>query len=93
MLGDYPLQGEFLSTTKGKNDYLLFVHSVIWTGTICAGLFALGLFAWWKLGMLLAGHFVVDRWKARKVDKKNALTKDLWIDQSLHLLQLLLCCL
>jgi hypothetical protein len=91
MLGDYPLQGEFLANFKGKYDYLLFCHVVIWTGCICVGLWFLGLLLWWKVVMLLVGHFLIDRRKARKTDKTNALTKDLWIDQLLHLAQLISC--
>lgn len=91
MLGDYPLQGEFLANFKGKHDYLLFCHCVIWTGCITAGLIYLGAFAWWKVIMLLVGHFFIDRWKARKKNKEKALTEDLWIDQFLHLLQLFIC--
>ena len=91
MIGDYPLQGDFLAQVKGKNDYILFCHSVIWTGCIAFGLFLLGLFAWWKAAMLLIGHFIIDRWKARKQDKSHSLKRDLWIDQGLHLFQLLIC--
>jgi hypothetical protein len=91
MMGDYPLQGDFLSQMKGKNDYLLFCHSVIWTGCIAVGLILLGILAWWKIGMLLIGHFAIDRWKARKKDKTHALTRDLYIDQVGHLAQLALC--
>ena len=91
LLADFPLQGEFLASVKGKYDYLLFCHAAIWTGAVSAGLIALGLFTWWKVVMLLVGHFLIDRWKARKEDKTYALTRDLWIDQSLHFVQLLLC--
>ena len=93
MVGDYPLQGDFIAQVKGKNDYILFCHAVIWTGCITIGLVIIGLFAWWKFAMLLVGHFIIDRWKARKHDKTNALTRDLYIDQSLHLIQLVLCLL
>ena len=90
-IADFPLQGEFLANMKGKFDYLLFVHAFMWAGVISAGLVYFDLFAWWKVVMLLIGHFFIDRWKARKEDKNFALTRDLWIDQSLHLGQLLIC--
>ena len=90
-VGDYPLQGEFLANFKGKYDYLLFCHAVIWTGTISAGLIYLGIFSYWKIAMLLIGHFLIDRWKARKINKEYALTKDLWIDQGLHMVQIIIC--
>jgi len=89
-MGDFPLQGEFLANLKGSNDYLLFVHSVIWTGCICSVLVYFGIFAWWKVALLLGGHFIIDRFKARKEDKTDALTCDLWIDQMLHFGQIIL---
>jgi hypothetical protein len=89
-IGDFPMQGDFLANFKGKNDYILFVHSIIWTGCICAVLGYFGLFAWWKVMALLLGHFIIDRWKARKEDKSTALTRDLWIDQFIHLIQVAL---
>lgn len=92
-IGDYPLQGDFIANMKGKNDFILFCHVAIWTGYISIGLAWFCLFAWWKVAMLLIGHFVIDRWKARKEDKTYALTRDLWIDQALHFVQLLICCL
>lgn len=88
-IGDFPLQGDFLGEMKGKFDYLLFSHAVIWTGVICAALGYFHVLAWWKVGFLLFGHMTIDRWKARKEDKTNALTKDLWIDQALHVVQIL----
>lgn len=87
-IADFPLQGEFMAQMKGKLDYILFSHTMIWTGCICAVLAHSGVFAWWKAAFLLAGHFAIDRWKARKEDKTHALTRDLWIDQSLHFAQL-----
>ena len=90
-VADYPLQGEFLANFKGKYDYLLFCHCIMWAGTISAGLVYLGIFCYWKFAMLLIGHFVIDRWKARKENKTHALTRDLWIDQLLHMAQIGLC--
>lgn len=89
-IGDYPLQGDFLANFKGKLDYILFCHAIIWTGCVCAALGYFGAFAWWKAAFLLVGHFAIDRWKARKEDKTNALTFDLWKDQALHFAQLIL---
>jgi len=89
-LGDFPLQGDFLSNFKGKSDYILFCHALIWTGCVCAVLGYFSAFAWWKMAVLLAGHFLIDRWKARKIDKAKALTVDLWIDQAAHFAQVVL---
>lgn len=89
-IGDYPLQGDFLANFKGKYDYILLCHSIIWAGTICLGLYILGMLTLNKLVFLLVGHFWIDRWKSRKEDKSKALTRDLWIDQLLHIGQILL---
>jgi hypothetical protein len=29
-IGDFPLQGNFLAKRKGKSDYFLFIHALIW---------------------------------------------------------------
>lgn len=90
-VADFPLQGEFLANFKGKYDYLLFSHAVIWSGSMSLGLAYFGIFTYWKLAMLLIGHFLIDRWKSRKKDKTNALTNDLWKDQYLHFIQIFIC--
>lgn len=89
LVGDYPLQGEFLAQMKGKNFYLLFVHCAIWTGTVCVGLHLLGILVLWKIIFLLVGHILIDYWKCHSKDKELALTVDLWIDQFLHFIQIL----
>ena len=90
-VGDFPLQGSFLGVEKSNYDYLLFVHCLIWTGTVCIGLEYFNMFEWWKLYFLFAGHFVVDRWKCRHPDRnERGLTKLLWVDQALHALQILI---
>lgn len=84
-LGDYPLQGDFLATTKGKFFYSLFVHSFIYSATVMA-FFAFGAsFEMWKFFVLLFSHMVIDNIKANSEDKSKALTSYLYIDQSLHL--------
>ena len=103
---DYPLQGTFLAEYKQKNNYILFVHCAIWALGISIVLLPLGLFAWWKVIMLLVGHFVIDYWKCRGLYKKklpetsipripSEPTKEdlraLYIDQGLHIIQIILC--
>ena len=88
-IADFPLQGDFLANMKGKNAYLLFVHSFIWTGCICACLEYFGLFEWWKPAMLLGFHMLVDQWKAMHQDKYQSLRLTLWKDQAFHLLQII----
>lgn len=90
---DYPLQGTFLAEFKAKNNYILFVHCAIWALGLSVLLMPLGLFAWWKVVMLLVGHIVIDYWKCRGLYKKWKI-KDwtsLYIDQFLHIIQVLLC--
>lgn len=113
---DYPLQGTFLAEYKAKNNYILFVHCAIWALGLSVVLIPLGLFAWWKVVMLLIGHIAIDYWKCRGLYKKwptKIATKfiktdndighefykkpiisdwtSLYIDQSLHVVQVLLC--
>lgn len=99
---DYPLQGSFLAEYKSKSDYVLFVHCAIWGLGIWFALMPLGLFAWWKLVMLVGGHFIIDRWKCRRHYKLWPLKNNepiisdlgsLYIDQTLHAVQLVLCLL
>ena len=90
---DYPLQGTFLAEFKSKNNYILFVHCAIWAFGLSVVLMPLGLFAWWKVAMLLFGHIAIDYWKCRGLYKKWKI-KDwtsLYIDQFLHFVQVLLC--
>lgn len=90
---DYPLQGTFLAEFKSKNNYILFVHCAIWAFGLSVVLMPLGLFAWWKVIMLFIGHIAIDYWKCRGLYKKWNI-KDwtsLYIDQSLHVVQVLLC--
>ena len=113
---DYPLQGTFLAEFKAKNNYILFVHCAIWALGLSIVLMPLGLFAWWKVAMLLFGHIAIDYWKCRglykkwpyMLDTRYVKTKDtagyeyyrkpmisdwgsLYIDQILHVVQVILC--
>ena len=67
---DYPLQGEFLSKYKSKNNLILLIHCCIWSFGLGIALLYLGLFSWWKILMLLIGHFICDYWKCRQLYKK-----------------------
>lgn len=67
---DYPLQGSFLAEYKQKKNYVLFIHSAIWGLGIGLTLTMLGLFAWWKVIMLVFGHYCIDYWKCRGLYKK-----------------------
>lgn len=67
---DYPLQDEFLKKYKCENNYALFVHCAIWALGLSLVLIPIGLFAWWKVAMLLIGHFIIDYWKCRGIYKE-----------------------
>lgn len=111
---DYPLQGTFLAEHKQKNNYVLFVHSAIWGLGLSIALIGFGMFAWWKVAMLVIGHYMIDYWKCRGIYKKwpvkhshtnefgdiyfddiqTPLISDYtayYIDQFLHVIQILLC--
>jgi hypothetical protein len=93
-IADYPLQGDFLANFKGKNDFVLLVHSIIWSGVVSFGFLYIGKQIEVIFPVLLVGHFFIDRWKSKKIDKTNktnALTKDLYIDQALHAIQIAAC--
>ena len=112
LLLDFSFQSQFMSEYKSNSDYVLFVHCAIWGLGIWFALMPFGLFAWWKLAMLVGGHFIIDRWKCRghyklwpmkKVSlpfgdgyKKEPVISDfgsLYIDQTLHAVQIFLCLL
>jgi hypothetical protein len=99
---DYPLQDEFMKQYKSKSNYVLFVHCAIWGLGLSLMLVFLKIFALWKLIMLVAGHFAIDYWKCHRLYLKWPLKRksklpiisdwgSLYIDQSLHVVQLLLC--
>lgn len=88
-IADFPLQSDFLANMKGTNNYLLFCHVIIYALTVAATLQFLGIFAIWKLVVLLLSHTVIDYWKCHYASKETALTTSLYIDQGLHLIILL----
>lgn len=73
LLGDYPLQIDYIAKTKGENWYHLFVHCFLYVVPFY------WLFGWnWQLLVVLVSHFVIDALKAR-YKKINYIT-----DQLLH---------
>lgn len=100
---DYPLQGEYLAKGKEESNYLLWVHSAIWGFGLSIVLIPLGLFTWAKVIMLVCGHFLIDYCKAHKLynhvecfeggEVSKGLTdkEALYVDQLLHVMQIMLC--
>lgn len=94
LLADYPLQGDFLANFKGKNHIVLVSHAGIWTGTIATATYLLGYnVTFFDIAWLFVVHAVLDYLKAKPVGfykKLDALKAGLLIDQSLHVLQILI---
>ena len=78
LLGDYPLQIDYIAQTKGKNWYHLMVHCVLYSLPFYL-LFGFN----WQLLIIFLTHIIVDALKAR-YKKINYLT-----DQLLHYLVML----
>jgi hypothetical protein len=93
LLADYPLQSDFIATTKGKNNIILLTHAGIWTGVISLALVLLDIpFTALDVVLLFVVHTIADYLKARNVwfyKKLNPLGSGLLIDQSIHVLQIL----
>ena len=73
LLGDYVLQIDFISQSKGKNFYHLLVHCLLY----CLPFYIVFGFVW-QLIPLLVLHVVIDLLKARYK------LMPYWLDQVLH---------
>ena len=60
LIGDYPLQIDFIAKTKGSNWYHLIVHCILYSAP-----FAYCFGVDWRLIPLIATHIVIDALKAR----------------------------
>lgn len=60
LIGDFVLQNDYIASNKGKNDYILIVHCLLYIVP-----FAFALSLTWHLIPILVIHIVVDRLKAR----------------------------
>ncbi|MGY3717057.1 DUF3307 domain-containing protein [Sutcliffiella cohnii] len=94
LLADYPLQGEFLATTKGKNLIALVSHAGIWTGCIAIGGYLIGFdVGFIDVALLFFVHAVADYLKAANklwYKKLDALKGGLLSDQLIHVGQIFL---
>lgn len=89
-LGDYPLQGNYLAVTKGKNLYNLFVHSFIYSFTVSLVFFVSGGWSLSKFFVLLISHIIIDFVKANAKSEEHRETLHLYIDQLMHIVIMLL---
>lgn len=78
LIGDYVLQTDFISDSKGKNWYHLFVHCVLY----CVPFLIFGID--WRLTIVFTMHILIDPLKARY--KKISYLQD----QAIHYLTLLI---
>jgi hypothetical protein len=93
LLADYPLQGDFLANMKGKNHIILVSHAGIWTGTILVAVHLLGFpVTVFDVVVLFVVHAIADYLKAKPVGiykRLDSLKGGLLLDQSIHLIQIL----
>lgn len=93
LLADYPLQGDFLANMKGKNHIILVSHAGIWTGCITVAGLLMGLdIGLIDIVLLFVIHTVADWMKATNqfyYKKFDALKGGLLIDQTIHIVQIL----
>lgn len=94
LLADYPLQGDFLASMKGKNPIVLISHAGIWTGCIAVAGILMGLdVGLIDITLLFVIHSVADYLKAANklyYKKFDALKGGLLIDQLIHIGQIIL---
>lgn len=87
-LGDYLFQTNYLAMNKGKDNYLLFVHSVLYTFAIL--LVFSSTISFWGYWFILLSHIIVDYVKARGITPKLfGDKKALFLDQLIHYMILL----
>jgi len=93
LLADYPLQGSFLATMKGKNIILLASHAGIWTGTILVVAWFAGISSdIYDVLFLFLIHAVADYAKAKPLGiykRLHPLGWGLFLDQMIHVAQIL----
>jgi hypothetical protein len=94
LLADYPLQGQFISDFKGKNQIIMFTHVWIWTGFICLGFYLLNIpFTNLEVVFLFTVHYIADILKAKNLwfyKKLNPLGSGLLVDQLIHVAQIVI---
>lgn len=88
-LGDYFLQTNYLAMNKGRNNYILCIHAILYTFAVSL-IFGNEINQLWYWLILLT-HILVDYVKARGITPKIMGDKNaLILDQSIHYLTLIL---
>ena len=92
MFGDYFLQTDYLAKNKGKDNYILLAHSVLYSLGIgmVFGIFGITLTSI-DLALISAIHYPIDYLKVRGVTPKLMGDKNaLILDQAIHYITLLI---
>ena len=91
MTGDYLFQSDYLAGNKGKDNYILLAHSVLYTVGVMMVSYIMGIeLSLIGLLMLPIVHFTIDYIKARGITPKYMGDKKaLALDQLIHYLTLL----
>lgn len=88
-LGDYFLQTDYLAMNKGKDNYILCIHAILYTFAVSL-IFGSEISQLWYWLILLT-HILVDHIKARGITPKVIGDKNaLILDQVIHFLTLIL---
>jgi hypothetical protein len=89
--GDYLFQSDYLAGNKGKDNYILLAHSVLYTVGVMIIAYIMGVeLSEIKLLILSAVHFPIDYIKAKGITPKHTGNKNaLILDQLIHYLTLL----
>ncbi len=89
LLYDFHWQGPFIADNKGKRPFLLVVHALTWTLLLVAVLWWFGVLSWWHPVFLFLSHCATDYWKSHQPRTPDAFWY-IYIDQSIHLLTLVI---
>lgn len=93
LLGDFPLQTNWMAINKSNKWFPLIAHSILYTSTLgVIAFFGFGGLTWWQLMTIFLGHVLLDRrtfvaWWITHVMRTNS-TEIRWlgiiVDQVFH---------
>ncbi|KKL07219.1 hypothetical protein LCGC14_2588190, partial [marine sediment metagenome] len=83
------LQTPFIAKHKGRDWMLMMDHIILYAGPIIFTLVFFERYQLWKAIFILVGHLLPDLWKSRQ-PKDEAHWYCLYIDQGIHLFQLIM---
>lgn len=87
LVGDFAWSNSWISEVKATNNYILTVHSGLWTFAMGIGFYLIGIqLSVLEVFILFVTHYLIDKWKCNLKDKTNALTGDLYVDQISHMI-------